>query len=298
MIVQRIESRGFVYIARCQCSLECDQHSSRNSEKRTTHLVPPSIIRIYCLGILHIILYRKMGNASSLKHHVETAEKTGVITLSKSNLREIPKDLQQISHLLRTLDLSTNRLQQLGESIDSFKNLKLLNLSHNKIKIVSALIGQLVKLETLLLQENLLEILPNEICRLSSLKTLNLSSNKFKRFPKQVCALKSLELLDLSQNEVDSIPDEIGQCNANEINLNSNKIKKLNDSLIECAKLKILRLDNNLVELSSITKSILADSKICLLSLENNPFTLKQLQERDGFDQYSERYTSTKRKLI
>lgn len=239
-----------------------------------------------------------MGNASSLKHHVETAEKTGVIQLSKSNLREIPRDLNQISHLLRTLDLNTNRLQHLGDNIDSFKNLKILNLSHNKIRTISASIGQLVKLESLILEDNLLETLPNEVARLINLKTLNLSSNKFKQFPKQICSLKNLELLDLSKNEINSLTDEIGHCNANEINLNNNKLKFLNDSLCNCPKLKILRLDNNQIELSSITRPILADSKICLLSLENNLFTLKQLQERDGYEQYSERYTSTKRKLI
>lgn len=239
-----------------------------------------------------------MGNASSLKHHMETAEKTGVIQLSRSNLRDIPKDLLQISQQIRTLDLNTNRLQRLSESISSFRNLKILNLSHNKLKLVSGALGQLEKLESLLLEDNLLETLPSEFGRLSNLKTLNISKNSFKTFPLPVCSLKSLELLDVSHNEIESIPDEIGSSQANEINLNSNKLKRLNDSLTKCPKLKILRLDDNQVELAAFTKSILAESKICLLSVENNPFTLKQLQDKDGFEEYSKRYTSTKRKMI
>ena len=239
-----------------------------------------------------------MGNASSLKHHVETAEKTGVIQLSKSNLREIPKDLLHISHLLRTLDLSNNRLQQVSDNIGTFKNLKILILSHNKLRFISASIDQLSKLETLQLEDNLLEILPNELAQLSSIKTLNLSRNKFIKFPTQVNSLKNLELLDLSFNEIDSIPNDIGQNNANEINLNNNRLKVLNDYLMNCPKLKILRLDNNQIEVSALTRPILADSKICLLSLENNLFTFKQLQERDGYEEYGKRYTSTKRKLI
>lgn len=219
-----------------------------------------------------------MGNASSLKHHVETAEKTGVIQLSKSNLRTIPQDIIRISHVLRTLDLSNNRLQELGDNIASLINLKILKLNDNKLKLISSSIGQLEKLETLHLERNLLEDLPSELSKLNSLKVLILSQNKFRVFPKQVCSMKSLELLDLSQNEIASIPDEIGLCNAAEINLNSNKLVKLNDALKDCTKLKILRLDNNQVELTSISKPILADSKICLMSLENNPFTLKQLQ--------------------
>lgn len=239
-----------------------------------------------------------MGNASSLRHHIETAEKTGVIQLSKSNLREIPRDLAQISHLLRTLDLNTNRLQQLGDGIGAFKNLKVLNLSHNKLRHISAPIGHLTKLETLIVEDNLLEVLPQELTRLVSLKTLNLACNKFKLFPVQACSLSNLELLDLAKNEIALLPDEIGQSNATEINLNQNRLTRLNDALVQCAKLKILRLDNNQLEVTAITSPILRDSKICLLSLENNLFTLKQLQERDGYEQYSERYTSTKRKLI
>lgn len=239
-----------------------------------------------------------MGNATSLKSHIETAEKTGVIQLAKTNLRDIPKDLSLISDKLRTLDLNSNRLQRLNDNIGVFKNLKVLNLSQNKLKSISPTIGQLIKLETLYLNDNLLENLPDEMVKMSNLKLLNLSTNKFVILPSQVCHLKSLEVIDLSKNEISTIPDQIGECQANEINLNFNRIARLNDSLKSCPNLKILRLDNNQVELTSITKPILADSKICLLSLENNPFTLKQLQGRDGYEEYSQRFTSTKRKLL
>lgn len=239
-----------------------------------------------------------MGNATSLKHHLETAEKTGVIQLSKSNLRELPKDLLSIGHLLRTLDLNTNRIQILTDNVSLFKNLKILNMSNNRLTSVSPAIGQLSKLESLLLESNQLASLPNELSQLNNLKTLNLSKNKFSVFPAQTSHLKSLELLDLSDNAIDILPDTIGQCSANEINLNNNRLQKLNDSLKDCPKLKILRLDNNQLAIAAMTRPILADSKICLLSLENNLFTLKQLQERDGYDEYGERYTSTKRKMI
>lgn len=239
-----------------------------------------------------------MGNATSIKHHVETAEKTGVLQLSKSNLREIPKDLLEISKPLRTLDLSFNRLRQMDDNFNSFENLKILKLGNNRIKFISQTVDKLVKLETLLIDNNFIEFLPDSIEKFANLKTLNLSSNRFKMFPKQVCELKNIELLDLSMNEIDSIPDDIGRCNANEINLNNNKLNKLNDHLKDCPKLKILRLDYNGLELKSLTKPILAESKICLLSLEGVPFTLKQMQELDGYEQYMERYTSTKRKLM
>lgn len=239
-----------------------------------------------------------MGNATSLKHHVETAEKTGVIQLSKTNLRDIPKELNPISDKLRTLDLSNNRLQRLNESIHCFKNLKILNLNCNKLKNISPSIGELNKLETLLLENNYLEDLPKELSSLVNLKVLNLSSNKFVDFPKNVSRMASLELLDLSKNEITNIPDEVGDCQANEINLNYNRLNKLNEAFANCQRLKILRLDNNQIELTSIPKRVLADSKICLLSLENNPFTLKQLQALDGYDEYSQRYTSTKRKMF
>lgn len=239
-----------------------------------------------------------MGNANRLRHHVETAEKTGVIQLSETNLRDIPRDLAKISHLLRTLDLSSNRLQQLNDNIATYKNLKILKLSQNKIGYIAAGISQLTKLETLMLDNNVLEALPNEFAQLSALKKLDLSHNKFSIFPSQVCRLESLEFLDLSHNEIASIPDEIGQSRASEINLSANKLTKLNDNLKNCPELKILRVDSNQIGLTSITRPILAESKICLFSTGDNPFTLKQLQERDGYDEYSERYTSTKKKIF
>lgn len=238
-----------------------------------------------------------MGNAS-LRRHIETAEATGVIQLAQSNLRDIPKDLLALRDRLRTLDLNRNRIQKLNDNIGVFRNLKVLNLSYNKIQNVSAAICQLVKLETLILQGNLLVELPTDMAKLSSLKTLNLSSNKFVKFPKQVCGLENLEVLDLSLNQIGELPDEIENCMANEINVNSNNLYRLNDSLKGCQRLKIFRADNNRIDLSSITRPILSDSQICLLSLENNPFTLKQLQALDGYDQYSERFTSTKRKMF
>lgn len=242
-----------------------------------------------------------MGNAASLKHHVETAEKIGVIQLAKTNLRDIPNDVIQSQLLiekLRSLDLSSNRLKRLSENIGSFQNLKLLNLSSNRIAHISPAIGQLTKLETLQLENNNLEYLPEQFFSLINLKTLDLSFNQFKIFPKQVCQLENLELLVLANNQIDSLPDEIGQCKASEINLDNNKITRLNDALATCPRLKILRLDRNLLELASITKPILSDSKICLLSVENNKFTMKQFQARDGYDDYIQRYTSTKRKLL
>lgn len=239
-----------------------------------------------------------MGNASSLRHHIETAERTGVIQLAKTNLRDIPKDLLPICDRLRTLDLSRNRFQKLNDNIGLFINLKVLNLSINKIQTISPAIAKLAKLETLQLDGNLLTELPSDIKDLTSLKTLNLSQNNFTRFPSQVCQLPNLEVLDLSINSIVHIPDEIKNCTAIEINLNSNRLTSLSEGLTLCPRLKVFRSDNNSIELSSITRPILADSKICLLSVENNPFTMKQLQSRDGYEEYSERYTSTKRKMF
>lgn len=242
--------------------------------------------------------HEEMGNASSLKHHLETAEKTGVIQLSKANLKELPKDLLAIAGNLRTLDLNNNRLQQVSDSIGLFKSLKILNFSYNRIKTVSAHVADLSKLETFLISNNLVEDLPMAMAKLDALKTVNLANNRLRSFPIALCTLKSLEFLDLSSNEIESLPDQIGSCNANEINLNNNKIRELKEALTKCARLKILRLDNNQVDLGSITRPILADSKLCLLSVENNPFTLKQLQDKAGYEDYIERYTSTKRKMF
>ena len=110
-----------------------------------------------------------MGN-SAVKQHYETAQKTGVFKLSQQKLSEFPTRLYDLKSVLRTLDLSENKLSTIPSEIGSFEQLKHLKLSKNRLASLPDSIGRLGKLESLSVCDNLLKSLPQSVAQLSHLK--------------------------------------------------------------------------------------------------------------------------------
>lgn len=63
------------------------------------------------------------------------------------------------------------------------------------------------------------------------------------------------------------------------------QISILSPEISKCPRLKVLRLEENCLELSSIPLSILKDSQVSLFSVEGNLFEVKKLRDLDGYDQ-------------
>lgn len=51
-----------------------------------------------------------------------------------------------------------------------------------------------------------------------------------------------------------------------------------------CPHLKVLRLEENCLELTSIPLAILRDSQVSLFSVEGNLFEVKKLRDLEGYD--------------
>lgn len=66
----------------------------------------------------------------------------------------------------------------------------------------------------------------------------------------------------------------------------------MSDAVAECPNLRVLRLEENCLELSTFTPKILRDSAISLLAVEGNVFDIKAFRSLDGYDQvtYSFRF--------
>uniref|UniRef100_H0V1C8 Leucine-rich repeat-containing protein 57 n=1 Tax=Cavia porcellus TaxID=10141 RepID=H0V1C8_CAVPO len=225
-----------------------------------------------------------MGN-SALRAHVETAQKTGVFQLKDRGLTEFPAELQKLTSNLRTIDLSNNKIESLPPLlIGKFTLLKSLSLNSNKLTVVPDELCNLKKLEMLSLNNNHLRDLPATFGQLSALKTLSLSGNQLRALPPQLCSLRHLDVLDLSKNQIRSIPDLIGELQVIELNLNQNQISQISVKISSCPRLKVLRLEENCLELSMLPQSILSDSQICLLAVEGNLFEIKKLRELEGYD--------------
>ncbi|XP_041352437.1 leucine-rich repeat-containing protein 57-like [Gigantopelta aegis] len=237
-----------------------------------------------------------MGN-SNIKQHIETAQKTGACQLSKVGFKEFPEELLQLTGNLRTLDLSENKIQILPPMIGSYSQLKHLHLGHNKIGFVPEEIGRLKKLETLNLEYNRLSSLPSSMRNLTNLRNLNLCGNQIRAFPVHLSGLKHLEYIDVSRNSITEIPEGVRGLQAIEINLNQNQVSRLSEGLVECPRLKVLRLEENCLEISAFTPSIMKHSSVALFAIEGNVFDMKAFHNLEGYEEYMERYTATKKKF-
>lgn len=238
-----------------------------------------------------------MGNASSLKNHLETSKKTGVLNLSDNHLKQYPDAIDVLHPFLRTLDLSKNKLKILPKSVGQFKELKILNVSNNSLESLPEEINCLTKIETLHANCNLLKSLPL-LNNLIFIKRISLGDNQLCIFPEYLCELKHLETLDLSKNNITQVPELIKQSRLVELNLNQNQIRKLPTALAECCRLKTLRIEENCLELVDIPRTLLTSSKVSLLCVEGNLFDMKSLLALEEYCIYMDRYTEVKKKMF
>uniref|UniRef100_A0A0A9YM46 Leucine-rich repeat-containing protein 57 n=2 Tax=Lygus hesperus TaxID=30085 RepID=A0A0A9YM46_LYGHE len=237
-----------------------------------------------------------MGNAA-LKKHVATAEKTGVLNLSRSKLDEFPEEVMRLKGNLRSLDLAYNKFSSLTPAIGDFSSMKSLVLDHNSLSSLPQEIGKLIKLETLSVVGNKLKTLPNSLENCGNLKQVQLQNNQLKEFPVMLCGLKHLDLLDLSTNQVTSIPKEASRLHVTELNLNQNRLDDIAPEIARAPRLKTLRVQENCLTISGIPTAILTDSCVSTLAVEGNLFDMRQFTHLEGYDQYQERFTAVKKKL-
>ncbi|XP_034534720.1 leucine-rich repeat-containing protein 57 [Notolabrus celidotus] len=237
-----------------------------------------------------------MGN-SALKSHLETSQKTGVFQLTAKGLQEFPEELQRLTANLRTVDLSGNKIEVVPASVGNFLLLKSLTLNSNRLTSIPSELSKLKKLETLSLNGNRIQQIPSSLGQIKALRTLSLSGNQISEFPSGLGNLRHLDLLDLSHNKIQTVPSEVSELQAIEINFNQNQISVLSAEVARCPRLKVLRLEENCLELSAIPDCILKDSQVSLITVEGNLFEGKSLRDLDGYDKYMERFTATKKKF-
>ncbi|XP_065656496.1 leucine-rich repeat-containing protein 57 [Hydra vulgaris] len=237
-----------------------------------------------------------MGN--SISPHIENARKTGICSLKDMKLKELPLEITKLPSSLRTLDLSHNQLKALGPLIGQFTSLKSLSVNHNQLKKLPLELNGFLKLENLSLSANILNTFTlSSASKMNNLKTININNNKLKEFPECLCLLPNIDVVDISNNFISSLPTNIGNLKAIELNLNKNKLNCLSDELTKCERLKVLRVEENCLGVDAFTENILKNSKFSVLAFEGNLFTMKQLQEMNGYDEYIARYSAGKKKL-
>jgi internalin A len=130
------------------------------------------------------------------------------LNVASENLTELPESIGQLTRL-STLNLSNNQLTSLPESIGQLTRLSTLNLSNNQLTSLPESIGQLTQLRILNLSNNQLTSLPESVGRMANLGWLYLDDNKLTGLPESLRNLRLLERLYLHDNDALNLPAEV-----------------------------------------------------------------------------------------
>lgn len=186
---------------------------------------------------------------------------------------------------------------KIPDAIGNFTLLKHLNLSSNKLDELPDALSKLTKLETLNAINNYITFVPMSYSSLKNLKQVILSNNLIHEFPIMFAGIKNLDVLDLSRNKITKVPPEVKGLAVIELNLNQNQLSEVAAEVAECPRLKTLRLEENCLQIQAISPRILKDSLVANLCLDGNLFSSKQLIQLEGYETYMERYTNCRKKL-
>lgn len=63
------------------------------------------------------------------------------------------------------------------------------------------------------------------------------------------------------------------------------QISCLSENISQCPRLKVLRLEENCLNISAFTPKILKESKIALFAVEGNVFDMKAFHNLEGYDE-------------
>lgn len=195
------------------------------------------------------------------------------LDLSANDLTTLPATFGRLVRL-EELDLSSNRLPALPDSIGSLASLKILNVETNDIEEIPHTIGHCSSLKELRADYNRLKALPEAVGKIESLEVLSVRYNNIKQLPTTVSSLLSLRELDVSFNELESVPENlcfatslvkmnIGNNFADlrylprsignlemleELDISNNQIRVLPDSFRMLTRLRVLRVEENPLE--------------------------------------------------
>ena len=65
------------------------------------------------------------------------------------------------------------------------------------------------------------------------------------------------------------------------------QISSISESIADCPRLKVLRLEENCLQIAALTPKILEESSVSLLAMEGNLFDMKQLHDAPGYEKVS-----------
>uniref|UniRef100_A0A3Q1EB22 Protein scribble homolog n=1 Tax=Acanthochromis polyacanthus TaxID=80966 RepID=A0A3Q1EB22_9TELE len=207
------------------------------------------------------------------------------LALNDVSLQTLPGDIGKYVHIhnsrkcdgvslsflvkLEQLDLGSNELEVLPDTLGALPNLRELWLDRNQLSSLPPELGNLRRLVCLDVSENRLEELPSELNGLLALTDLLLTQNLLEVIPDSIGCLKQLSILKVDQNRLTLLTDSVGECeNLTELVLTENLLQSLPRSLGKLKKLTNLNVDRN--RLGSVPKELGGCASLNVLSLRDN----------------------------
>ncbi|WJX84220.1 hypothetical protein P8452_66816 [Trifolium repens] len=172
------------------------------------------------------------------------------LDLSSNLISVLPDSIGSLANL-KVLNVETNDIEELLFSIGNCSSLRELRADYNKLKALPEAVGKIESLEILSLQYNNVKQLPKTMSTLINLKELNVSFNELESIPESLCFSTSLVKINVGNNFNDMryLPRSIGNLEMlEELDISNNQIRILPDSFRMLSKLRILRVEENHLE--------------------------------------------------
>ncbi|XP_068648794.1 plant intracellular Ras-group-related LRR protein 4-like [Aristolochia californica] len=217
-----------------------DLHSNRIAE------LPDSIGDLFSLVYLDL----RSNQLASLPPTLSKLSRLEELDLSSNHLSTLSEAIGNLGKL-KKLNIETNDIEELPHTIGNCSALTQLHADYNRLKALPEAVGRLEKLEILSVRYNNIKSLPTTMASMSSLKELNVSFNELESVPEGLCLATTLVKMNLGNNFADlqSLPRSIGNLEMlEELDISNNQIRVLPDSFGMLSKLRVLRIEENPLE--------------------------------------------------
>tara|TARA_B100000427_G_scaffold171842_1_gene142865 strand:- start:1476 stop:2096 length:621 start_codon:yes stop_codon:yes gene_type:complete len=164
--------------------------------------IPTAKIRMMC----H--LYRQFNITAAIKKSI-CLEKGNYLNLSPKRLNtsalyKIINFILEQNVIIRTLDLSLNRIDIIPDSLSLLIYMQCLDLSNNKLKMIPTSFKNLQSLVSLNLAKNKFEKgdLIQEVGNITDLNSLNSANNNLNKILQELKHLSNLQFINLAENNI------------------------------------------------------------------------------------------------
>ncbi|QCD91224.1 internalin A [Vigna unguiculata] len=217
-----------------------DLHSNRISE------LPDSVGNLLSLVYLDLRGNQLTLLPASFTRLIRLEE----LDLSSNQISALPDTLGSLVRL-KVLNVETNDVEELPHSVGNCSSLRELRLDYNRLKALPEAVGKIQSLEILSVRYNNIKQLPTTMSSLTNLKELNVSFNELESVPESLCFATSLVKMNIGNNFADMryLPRSIGNLEMlEELDISNNQIRVLPDSFRMLTRLRILRAEENPLE--------------------------------------------------